>query len=586
MALLSDDRRRPSAVIALARARILPNGYDLIAFALILALAVLAAHGMQAMRAPLAVLDAQPVTLDPWLLPEYALRSTLRMFAAIIASLLFTFIVATLAAKSRRAEMVIIPALDILQSVPVLGFLTFTVTFFMGLFQGNQLGAECAAIFAIFTSQAWNMAFSFYQSLRTVPRDLDEVSRSFGLSAWQRFWRLEAPFATPGLIWNTMMSMSGGWFFVVASEAITVGDTTVRLPGLGSWLSLAIEKQDFAAVGWAVLAMGIVIALYDQLLFRPIVAWADKFRFEQTASQEKPESWVYSLLTRAHALRRLLKPVAYLWGRLMLLRLSKKPLLALSKRRDNKAASTFIDYLWLAFIAAVGAWGVWSVIGYLGQTLAWADVGEAVAGGFATLLRVVVLIAIASLIWVPLGVWIGLRPALAERVQPLAQFLAAFPANVLFPFAVVAIVATGASPNVWLSPLMILGTQWYILFNVIAGASAFPTDLREAASVYRLRSWTWWRRAILPGIFPYYITGALTASGGSWNASIVAEVASWGDTKLEAFGLGSYIAKATEGGDFPRVVLGIAVMSLFVTLFNRTLWRPLYVFAERRLRLD
>ena len=547
---------------------------------------MLAAHGMQAMRAPLAVLDAQPVTLDPWLLPEYALRSTLRMFAAIIASLLFTFIVATLAAKSRRAEMVIIPALDILQSVPVLGFLTFTVTFFMGLFQGNQLGAECAAIFAIFTSQAWNMAFSFYQSLRTVPRDLDEVSRSFGLSAWQRFWRLEAPFATPGLIWNTMMSMSGGWFFVVASEAITVGDTTVRLPGLGSWLSLAIEKQDFAAVGWAVLAMGIVIALYDQLLFRPIVAWADKFRFEQTASQEKPESWVYSLLTRAHALRRLLKPVAYLWGRLMLLRLSKKPLLALSKRRDNKAASTFIDYLWLAFIAAVGAWGVWSVIGYLGQTLAWADVGEAVAGGFATLLRVVVLIAIASLIWVPLGVWIGLRPALAERVQPLAQFLAAFPANVLFPFAVVAIVATGASPNVWLSPLMILGTQWYILFNVIAGASAFPTDLREAASVYRLRSWTWWRRAILPGIFPYYITGALTASGGSWNASIVAEVASWGDTKLEAFGLGSYIAKATEGGDFPRVVLGIAVMSLFVTLFNRTLWRPLYVFAERRLRLD
>lgn len=586
MALLSDDRRRPSAIIALARARILPNGYDLIAFALILALAVLAAHGMQAMRAPLAVLDVQPVTLDPWLLPEYALRSTLRMFAAIIASLLFTFVVATLAAKSRRAEMVIIPALDILQSVPVLGFLTFTVTFFMGLFQGNQLGAECAAIFAIFTSQAWNMAFSFYQSLRTVPRDLDEVSRSFGLSAWQRFWRLEAPFATPGLIWNTMMSMSGGWFFVVASEAITVGDTTVRLPGLGSWLSLAIEKQDFAAVGWAVLAMGIVIALYDQLLFRPIVAWADKFRFEQTASQEKPESWVYALLTRAHALRRVLKPVAYLWGRLMLLRLSNKPLLALSKRRENKTASTFIDYLWLAFIAAVGAWGVWSVIGYLGQTLSWGDVGEAVAGGFATLFRVVVLIALASLIWVPLGVWIGLRPALAERVQPLAQFLAAFPANVLFPFAVVAIVATGASPNVWLSPLMILGTQWYILFNVIAGASAFPTDLREAASVYRLRSWTWWRRAILPGIFPYYVTGALTASGGSWNASIVAEVASWGDTKLEAFGLGSYIAKATEGGDFPRVVLGIAVMSLFVTLFNRTLWRPLYVFAERRLRLD
>lgn len=586
MALLSNDRRRPSGLVALARARILPNGYDLIAFALILALAALAAQGLQAMRAPLTVLQTAPVVLDPWLLPEYALRSTLRMFAAIIASLAFTFVVATLAAKSRRAEMVIVPALDILQSVPVLGFLTFTVTFFMGLFAGSQLGAECAAIFAIFTSQAWNMAFSFYQSLRTVPRDLDEVSRSFGLSAWQRFWRLEAPFAAPGLIWNTMMSMSGGWFFVVASEAISVGDTTVRLPGLGSWLALAIDKQDFTAVAWAVLAMAVMITLYDQLLFRPIVAWADKFRFEQTASQEKPRSWVYGLLTRTRALRRLLKPIAFLWTRLMLVRVWHVPQLARSKRREQASVSRLIDRLWLALIIVFGAWGVWSVIAYLSETLAWADVGEAVAGGLATLLRVVVLIAIASVIWVPLGVWIGLRPAVAERVQPLAQFLAAFPANVLFPFAVVAIVATGASPNIWLSPLMILGTQWYILFNVIAGASAFPTDLREAAAVYRLRSWTWWRRAILPGIFPYYVTGALTASGGSWNASIVAEVASWGDTKLQAFGLGSYIAHATEAGDFPRVVLGIAVMSLFVTLFNRTLWRPLYVFAERRLRLD
>lgn len=231
-------------------------------------------------------------------------------------------------------------------------------------------------------------------------------------------------------------------------------------------------------------------------------------------------------------------------------------------------------------------WGVVETVFYLSQTLGWGDVVEAFSGGLLTLARVIVLIAVASVIWVPIGVWIGLRPAVAERVQPLAQFLAAFPANVLFPFAVIAIVATGASPSIWLSPLMVLGTQWYILFNVIAGASAFPSDLKEAASVFRLRSWTWWRSVILPGIFPYYVTGALTASGGSWNASIVAELASWGNTKLEAFGLGSYIAKATEAGDFPRVVLGTAVMSLFVTLFNRALWRPLYVFAERRMRLD
>jgi NitT/TauT family transport system permease protein len=586
MVFLPNDRGEHSAVAALARARILPNGYDLVAFALIVALAVLAVHGVAGMRSPLAGLASAPVSLDPALLPEYALRTTLRMFAAIIASLIFTFVVATLAAKSRRAEMVIIPALDILQSVPVLGFLTFTVTFFMGLFPGSQLGAECASVFAIFTSQAWNMAFSFYQSLRTVPRDLDEVSRGFGLSAWQRFWRLEAPFAAPGLVWNTMMSMSGGWFFVVASEAITVGGTTVQLPGLGSWLALAIEKQDFAAVAWAVLAMAIVIALYDQLLFRPVVTWADKFRFEQTAGQEKPRSWVYALIRRTRLLKRLTAPVTWVRDRLLLVRLSTTRQVLPTGRRDRTATTKAFDYAWLGLIIALGAWGVWTAVSYVSQTLSWGDAWEALSGGLVTLVRVIVLIAVASLIWVPIGVWIGLRPAVAERVQPLAQFLAAFPANVLFPFAVIAIVATGANPNIWLSPLMVLGTQWYILFNVIAGASAFPTDLREVSSVYQLRSWTWWRRAMLPGIFPYYVTGALTASGGSWNAIIVAEVASWGNTRFEAFGLGSYIAKATEAGDFPRVVLGIAVMSLFVTLFNRTLWRPLYVFAERRLRLD
>ncbi|SFJ03504.1 NitT/TauT family transport system permease protein [Bosea sp. OK403] len=586
MVFPTNDRGAPSALAALTRNRILPNIYDLAAFSLLAAVAVLAFHGGAGMRSPLEGLATSPVALDPILLPEYALRTTLRMFAAIIASLIFTFVVATLAAKSRRAEMIIIPALDILQSVPVLGFLTFTVTFFMGLFPGSQLGAECAAIFAIFTSQAWNMAFSFYQSLRTVPRDLDEVSRGFGLSSWQRFWRLEAPFAAPGLVWNTMMSMSGGWFFVVASEAITVGDTTVQLPGLGSWLALAIKEQDFAAIAWAVLAMAIVIGLYDQLLFRPIVAWADKFRFEQTAGQQKPRSWVYGLIRRTHLLKYLSGPFAWLWNRLLLVRLSHTHRAAPAPRQDAQATTRAIDYAWLGLIIAIGAWGAWTAVSYVGQSLSLSDIWDPLGRGLVTLLRVIVLIAVASLIWVPLGVWIGLRPAVAERVQPIAQFLAAFPANVLFPFAVVAIVATGANPDIWLSPLMVLGTQWYILFNVIAGASAFPTDLREVASVYQLRSWTWWRRVMLPGIFPYYVTGALTASGGSWNASIVAEVVSWGDTKLEAYGLGSYIAKATEAGDFPRVVLGIAVMSLFVTLFNRTLWRPLYVFAERRLRLD
>lgn len=584
MIFLPHNRQSLSDAATLSRSRIVPNIYDILALSIMAAVFVLMAHAAIAMRGSVELLTTAPVTLDPANLPGYALRTTLRMFAAIIASLIFTFVVATLAAKSRRAEMVIIPALDILQSVPVLGFLTFTVTFFMGVFPGSQLGAELASIFAIFTSQAWNMTFSFYQSLRTVPRDLDEVSRGFGLTTWQRFWRLEAPFAAPGLIWNTMMSMSGGWFFVVASEAITVGNTTVELPGIGSWLAKAISEQDFLAVGWAVLAMGILILLYDQLLFRPIVAWADKFRAEQTASQEKPRSWVYDLLRRTRLLKAIGTPFVAFWQWLMLVgaggpRRAPRP-------AEPARTSRIADRLWLAFIILLAIAGAAVTVLYIRRTLGWDDVGQAFGGGFATLLRVVVLVALASLIWVPIGVWIGLRPGVAQKVQPLAQFLAAFPANVLFPFVVIAIVATGASPNIWLSPLMILGTQWYILFNVIAGASAFPSDLREAAAVFKLSSWSWWTKVMLPGIFPYYVTGALTATGGSWNASIVAEVASWGNTHLEAYGLGSYIAKATEAGDFPRVVLGIAVMSLFVTAFNRALWRPLYVFAERRLRLD
>src|SRR6202163_1409792 len=291
---------------------LLPNVYDGIVFVLLFVIIVAVAHGAHEMKAPLSTLDIAPVTLDPRNLPEYALRTTMRMFAAILASLLFTFLVAPLAAKSRKAELVIIPALDILQSVPVLGFLTFTVVYFLRLFPGSQLGAECAAIFAIFTAQAWNMTFSFYQSLRTVPSDLDEVSRHFRLSPWLRFWRLEVPFAAPGLIWNTMMSMSGGWFFVVASEAITVGDVTLKLPGIGSWLALAIEQKNIAAVVMAVAAMAVVILAYDQLIFRPIVAWADKFRFEQTAALQRPQSWVYDLVRRGRLIKRLSAPLGWL----------------------------------------------------------------------------------------------------------------------------------------------------------------------------------------------------------------------------------------------------------------------------------
>ncbi|MCP1456637.1 ABC transporter permease [Pseudomonas kilonensis] len=556
---------------------------DIALLGLLVLLAAFVFHGLDQMNQPLGVLDASPLSLDLVHLPEYTLRTTLRMFIALFASFVFSLVVATLAAKSRKAAIVILPALDILQSVPVLGFLTFTVVFFMGLFPGKETGVECAAIFAIFTSQVWNMTFSFYQSLRTVPNDLYDVSRQFAFSPWQRFIRLELPFATPGLVWNMIMSMSGGWFFVVASEAITVGDTTVSLPGIGSWLALAIEQQNIAAIAWAVLAMVAVIIAYDLLFFRPIVAWADKFRFEQTASQKRPRSRVYDLLRSTRLVPLLLLALGSIKASLFLEKLPRLPSIRFTaSARVSRAA----DRVWLALVAAACIAGILQLSRFIGSTLGWEDVAGTFGLGLITLVRVSVLIVLASVVWVPIGVWIGLNPRWAERLQPIAQLLAAFPANVLFPFAVIAIVALKLNPDVWLSPLMILGTQWYILFNVIAGASALPTDLREAARSFHIRGWQWWRQVALPGVFPYYVTGALTAAGGSWNASIVAEAVSWGDHHLYASGLGAFIAQATTAGDLHRVALGIVVMSIFVVGFNRLLWRPLYGFAERRLRID
>jgi NitT/TauT family transport system permease protein len=555
--------------------------WDALAVLLIVGLLVFLAEASHNVLQPLAELQKQPPSLDPRHLPEYAARTTLRMLVAMVLSLIFTFTYATFAAKSKSAERLLVPLLDILQSVPILGFISVTVVFFMSLAPGRVLGAEFASIFAIFTSQAWNMAFSFYQSLRTVPIELEEASRNFRLSSWMRFWRLDVPFAMPQLIWNMMMSMSGSWFFVVASEAISVGNTTVTLPGIGSYIALAIEHRDLAAVSWAIGAMLVVILIYDQVLFRPLVAWADRFRFEQEPGVVAPESWVFDVLRRSRVVERLTEPFAALWRLSMRPQHADKTPLVESAKRPGRRWAFQLGLI----VSALAAVALWQILHFVVEGITLRDVGTAVLLGFATLIRVIVLIAIASVIWVPIGVWVGTRPRVANLVQPVAQFLAAFPANLLFPIVVSAIVAWKLSPNIWLSPLMILGTQWYILFNVIAGASAIPAELRSVAVNLRVRGWLWWRRVGLPAVFPYYVTGAITASGGSWNASIVAEVASWGDEHLQAYGLGAYIAQQTDAGDFHRIVLGIVVMSLFVVVINRLFWRPLYHYAERKFRL-
>ena len=563
--------------------RLRPNYWDLVALPIVLGGITLVAWGGLAMSAHYRVGEVLPISLDPWQLPVYALRTVLRMAAALVASLVFSLAYAAVAAKTRQAEKIMIPVLDILQSVPILGFLSITVTGFIALFPGRLLGVECAAIFAIFTSQAWNMTFSVYQSLRTVPAELIEAARMYHLSPWQRYWRLEVPHAIPSLAWNMMMSVSGGWFFVVASEAITVAGQTIMLPGVGSYIATAISQSDLAAIGYAVLVMFVVIVLYDQLLFRPLLAWSSKFQADPSADQETVRPWFLIVLQRAQ-LFDLVQT-----GVLAVNRVIDEAIVALARRRGaaverqrRRGLERLFDIALLGVAALAALW----VVAFIRESVDPAEIGRVFLLGLITAVRVLILIVIASLIWVPIGVAVGLRPRLADRVQPIVQFAAAFPANLFFPAAVVLILHFRLNPEIWLSPLMILGTQWYILFNVIVGATALPTELQRAAQNLGVRRFLWWRRVLLPAIFPAYVTGAVTAAGGSWNASIVAEIVQWGNTTLTATGIGAYIARTTAEGDGARIALGIGVLCLYVLAFNRLLWRRLYDLAAERLRLD
>ncbi len=561
--------------------RDLATRWDAIAIIVVLGILTFFAEASRGLLEPISKLVATPVTLDPANLPFYAARTTLRMFTALGLSLLFTFTYATWAAKSRRAERLLVPILDILQSVPILGFISVTVVFFMSLVPGRVLGAEFAAIFAIFTSQAWNMAFSFYQSLRTVPDELQEAAESFHLTPWMRFWQLEVPFAMPALIWNMMMSMSGSWFFVVASESISVGHTNIALPGVGSYIALAIEQGNLRAIGWAIVTMLVVILAYDQLVFRPLIVWGERFRIDQEQGGLDSESWALTMLQRSRlmgVLYALFNTVVRVTSRVPV----KAPAAPIALKVQARRRGDLVFFGIIVLLVGLAIWRIARML--IGETSL--HEAAAVAGlAFITMLRVTVLIGFASLVWVPIGIWVGLRPRATQLVQPVAQFLAAFPANLLFPVVVLGIVSWKLNPDIWLSPLMILGTQWYILFNVIAGASAMPAELRYAAQNFSVRGWLWWRKVALPGVLPFYVTGAITASGGSWNAAIVAELASWRGVEVKAHGLGSYIAEATTAGDFHRIILGIATMSLFVVIINRFFWRPLYYYAERKFRL-
>jgi NitT/TauT family transport system permease protein len=559
----------------------LGSRWDVLAFIVVIGLIAFLGETARGLFAPLTQLEVAPLSLDPVHLPEYAARTTFRMLAALFLSLVFTLTYATWAAKSERAGKLLVPILDILQSVPILGFISITSVFFLSLAPGRVLGAEFVAIFAIFTSQAWNMAFSFYQSLRTVPTELTEAAESFRLSPWMKFWQLETPFAMPALVWNMMLSMSGGWFFVVAAESVSVGHSAVALPGVGSYIALAIEQKNLGAIGWAILTMLIVILLYDQLLFRPLVAWVDRFRVEQEPGERVPDSWALTMMRRSRFITAatLAFDAAVLWTSRLVQRADAPAVEVVQGPKRS------LDLLWVSLLVVAVVLGLWHLVAGLIADTSTAEALHVCGLACITMVRVFVLIALASLVWVPIGIWVGMRPRAAQIVQPIAQFMAAFPANLLFPLAVYGIVVWKLNPDVFLSPLMILGTQWYILFNIIAGATTIPAEMRYAATNFGIKGWLWWRRVALPAVLPFYVTGAITASGGSWNAAQVSELVSWGHTEVRARGLGSYIADAAVAHNFHQIVLGVGLMSLFVVAINRIFWRPLYYYAERKYRM-
>ena len=537
------------------------------------------------MTSPYELGETLPISLDPGHLPFYALRTVLRMFIALFFSLLFTLIIGTLAAKNKRAERVIIPGIDILQSVPVLSFLSITVTGFIHLFPDSMLGPELASIFAIFVAQVWNITFGFYQSLKTVPPNLKEAAAMFQLSPWQRFWKLEVPFSMSGLLGNMMMSMSASWFFVVLSEAIEVAHQNIRLPGVGSYIALAIQKQDLQAVFYAIITMIVVIFIYDQIFFRPLIAWSEKFKMESSPDEGEYESWFIDLIRSSRLMRSFGLLLALFRDKFINNRwLAPKNKLIVCEPNEEKERKK--DWIWGALIWSLALISGTYLLRYILNELHVAEILQVFFLGAATGLRVIILIIISSIIWIPVGVWIGLRPRIAQRIQPIIQFVASFPANLFYPLFVIMIVRYHLSVEIWVTPLMILGTQWYILFNVIAGASNIPRELYLAADNFSVKGWLWWKRLALPGIFPFYITGAITAAGGAWNASIVAEWVSWGNTTLKATGLGEYIQASTLAGDFPKIALGTAMMCLYVLAFNHLLWRPLYRLAEERFNIN
>jgi NitT/TauT family transport system permease protein len=559
-----------------------------------LMLGVVVAVGFGVMRAAIEwrspLVQGARIDLSPWRLPYYAGLSTLRMAIAYLISLVFSLVYARIAAGSRAAERLMLPVLDILQSVPILSFMPGVVLGLTALFPGRTIGLELAAVILIFTSQAWNLAFSFHQSLLTIPRELSEAASVYRLGLWRRFTRLELPSGVIALLQNSMMSWAGGWFFLMASEQFTLGDKNLRLAGLGSYLAAAAERGDFSALALGLAALIVVIVLLDQLVWRPLVAWSDRFKFEQSGG-DAPKSLVYDAVHGSALIEfcsaRILLPL----GRGVETAFSSTPA-GLGAFIPAKPSPAVRRGAW-SVVVAVAAMTVFALIIW-GTAAAFRVVIQLSAGNWrlvgvsagATLLRTTIALLLAATWTIPVGVAIGLSTRWSQRLQPIVQIAASIPATAVFPVLLLALLTVPGGLNIAAVGLMLLGTQWYILFNVIAGAMAIPSDLKEAAEVYRIAGWQRWKTLILPAIFPYLVTGMITATGGAWNASIVSEYVTFAGKKESTTGLGALIAQAAERGNFPLLLAGTLTMAAIVIAANRLIWRRLYGLAESRYRLD
>ncbi|MFA6076329.1 MAG: ABC transporter permease subunit [Negativicutes bacterium] len=564
---------------------------DFVVVTIVLAVLYLIVDLGQGMNIPFSPEHKIAISLSPWELPYYAARSLFRMFIAYFLALLFSLVYGYIAAKNKVAEQILVPILDILQSIPVLCFLSATIIAFIAAFPGRLLGVECAAIFAIFTGQAWNITFSFYNSLKTVPKDLTEAAAVLRLNWWQRFLKLELPFSMIGLVWNSMMSFGGAWFFLAASEAISVLNENILLPGVGSYLSTAIDSGNMPAIVYSVIAMIIMIVGVDQFLWRPLVVWSQKFKIEMSEASSQPTSWVYDLLNNSKAVDWLTESVfapllKFFNTAVNHFATATEQSMNVIKRSPRSATiDKTVKYFFVAAFSILFLRALYVDVMFA-LSLGIDKLFGVALLGFYTFLRVLAAVLLGALWTIPVGVWIGTNPRAAKTMQPIVQIAASFPSNMLFPFVTLLFLRFGANFDIGCVALMMMGTQWYILFNVIAGAMAIPNDLHEAGAVFKLRGWSRWKKLILPSIFPFLITGAITASGGAWNASIVSELVNWHDKTLQATGIGAYIADVTNKGEWNGIIWGTTVMCVFVVITNRLLWRKLYSLAESKYRLD